>query len=91
MRDLSWPGAVRCGMVWYRDKLPPVAAAAAAPAAHPVPIEQALVAFDFPPEVQVKLEQWGLDALTLGAVPAAVDEWARIAVQQALAPYVLPG
>lgn len=53
--------------------------------------EQAFVAFDYPPDVQVKLEQWGLDTLTLGAVPAAVDEWARIALQQALAPLVLPG
>eukprot|EP00903_Cladosiphon_okamuranus_P007691 g7454.t2 len=54
-------------------------------------VSTAFVAFDYPPAVQVKLEQWGLDALTLGAVPAAVDEWARIALQQALAPYVLPG
>ena len=83
-----------CRSLWHDiEPFPPVAAAAAAAAAaaHPAPIEQAFVAFDFPPEVQVKLEQWGLDALTLGAVPAAVDEWARIAVQQALAPYVLPG
>ncbi|CAM9311435.1 unnamed protein product, partial [Hapterophycus canaliculatus] len=51
----------------------------------------AFVALDYPPDVQVRLEQWGLDALTLGAVPAAVDEWARNALRQALAPLVLPG
>eukprot|EP00752_Nemacystus_decipiens_P012056 g10688.t1 len=54
-------------------------------------VSTAFVAFDYPPDVHVKLEQWGLDALTLGAVPAAVDEWARIALQQSCAPYVLPG
>lgn len=78
-------GAVRCGTI--SERFPIVAAAATAT----VPRGQAFVAFDYPPDVQVKLEQWGLDALTLGAVPAAVDEWARIALQQALAPYVMPG
>lgn len=78
-----------CGAPWrVNTRSPPVAAAATAA----VPCdEQAFVAFDYPPDVHVKLEQWGLDALTLGAVPAAVDEWARIALQQALAPFVLPG
>lgn len=60
-------------------------------AAAPGAPEQALIAFDDPPDVQVKLEQWGLDALSLGAVPAAVDEWARIALLQAISPYVMPG
>lgn len=48
---------------------------------------QALVAFDVAPEVRVRMEQWGLDALTLGAV----DEWVRIGLRQAMKPYVLPG
>lgn len=83
---VSSAGTVRCG----------TSAHAFLPSLLPLPLpsmprEQAFVAFDYPPQVQLKLEQWGLDTLTLGAVPAAVDEWARIALQQALAPYVLPG
>ncbi|CBJ25605.1 hypothetical protein Esi_0003_0313 [Ectocarpus siliculosus] len=54
-------------------------------------VKTALIAFDDPPDVQIKLEQWGLDALSLGTVPAAVDEWARMALQQAISPYVMPG
>lgn len=48
---------------------------------------QALIAFDGDPDVQVRVEQWGLDALTLGAV----DEWARVGVKSALKPFLLPG
>lgn len=48
---------------------------------------QALVAFDGVPEVRVRIEQWGLDALTFGAV----DEWVRIGLRQAMKPFVLPG
>lgn len=76
-----------CAGGTINTRFPPVAAAATAA----VPCEQAFVAFDYTPDVQVKLDLRSLEALTLGAVPAAVDEWARIALLQALAPYVLPG
>lgn len=64
-------------VLWYGNLSFSSAATAAATAT--TPGEQAFIAFDDPPDVQVYLEPWGL------------DEWARIALQQALAPYVLPG
>lgn len=48
---------------------------------------KALVSFDDIPEVLVRMEQWGLDALTVGVV----DEWVRIGLKRALKPFVLPG